>query len=169
MEAVRLSLRWSADLDVSGPVAGGWGLVDATGQPKPVWHAVRRAFRPVQVLLLDEGTNGLDVHVINETPVERALHLDLACLRSGRQKVVGGTRELVLAPHSQIKIPRPISSVPFSIRPMPIALPHPARGDCRHADGSCYGRASGRCLPLPAWPQGSILRCGIECTTGGNR
>lgn len=83
----------------------GWGLVDATGQPKPVWHAVRRAFRPVQVLLLDEGTNGLDVHVINETPVERALHLDLACLKNGRQKVVGGERALVLAPHSQTKIP----------------------------------------------------------------
>ena len=83
----------------------GWGLVDATGQPKPVWHAARRAFRPVQVLLLDEGTNGLDVHVINETPVERTLHLDLACLKNGRQRVIAGERVLVLAPRSQIKIP----------------------------------------------------------------
>ncbi len=57
------------------------------------------------MLLLDEGTNGLDVHVINETPVERTLHLDLACLKNGRQKVVAGDRALVLAPHSQVKIP----------------------------------------------------------------
>lgn len=83
----------------------GWGIIDSTGQPKPVWHAVRRAFRPIQVLLLDEGTNGLDVHVINETPVERSIRLDLDCLRGGRQRVIGGTRELVLEAHSSMKIP----------------------------------------------------------------
>lgn len=83
----------------------GWGIVDSTGKPKPVWHAVRRAFRPIQVLLLDEGTNGLDVHVINETPVPRSIRLELDCLRGGRQKVVSGTKDLVLDAHSRIKIP----------------------------------------------------------------
>ncbi|MGN7295320.1 glycoside hydrolase family 2 protein [Rhizobium sp. SAFR-030] len=78
----------------------GWGLIDATGRPKSVWYALKRAFRPVQVLLSDEGTNGLDVHVINETAVPKSLVLDLACLRDGRTSVVSGRRELTLAPRT---------------------------------------------------------------------
>ncbi|MCV3736313.1 glycoside hydrolase family 2 protein [Rhizobium sp. TRM96647] len=75
----------------------GWGVVDATGLPKPAWHALRRAFRPLQVLLSDEGTNGLDVHVINETDQGRELTVELTCLRDGRQPVVTGRRALMLA------------------------------------------------------------------------
>jgi beta-mannosidase len=78
----------------------GWGLIDSTGRPKSVWYALKRAFRPVQVLLSDEGTNGLDVHVINETAVPKSLVLDLACLRDGRTSVASGRRELTLAPRS---------------------------------------------------------------------
>ena len=35
-------------------------MIDSTGLPKPVWHGMRRAFRPVQVLFSDEGTNDTD-------------------------------------------------------------------------------------------------------------
>ncbi len=83
----------------------GWGIVDATGLPKSAWHALRRAFRPVQVTLSDEGTNGLDVHVRNDSAREKHLTLDLACLRHGRQTVVSGKREMALAPHSSITLP----------------------------------------------------------------
>jgi beta-mannosidase len=62
----------------------GWGVIDATGEPKPIWYAMRRAFRPVQVLLTDEGTNGLDVHVINESEHGLQLDLEVLCLRHGR-------------------------------------------------------------------------------------
>jgi len=74
----------------------GWGVIDSTGEPKPVWYALKRAFRPTQVVFTDEGTNGLDVHVVNETSGPQTLLLAVSCLRDGRQQVVGGQRELVL-------------------------------------------------------------------------
>ncbi|MBB5042981.1 glycoside hydrolase family 2 protein [Shinella fusca] len=83
----------------------GWGVVDATGLPKSAWHALRRAFRPVQLALSDEGTNGLDVHAINDSAEERRLTLELSCLRHGRQPVVSGRREMALAPHSAETLP----------------------------------------------------------------
>ena len=83
----------------------GWGVVDATGTPKPAYYALKRAFRPLQVLLTDEGTNGLDVHLINETPEEQAVTLVITCLRDGRVPVVSGNRDLTLAPHSKMTVP----------------------------------------------------------------
>ncbi|WP_432348786.1 glycoside hydrolase family 2 protein (plasmid) [Shinella yambaruensis] len=83
----------------------GWGIVDATGLPKSAWHALRRAFRPLQITLSDEGTNGLDIHVLNDGPDERHLVLELSCLRHGRQPVVSGRREMTLSPHSAETLP----------------------------------------------------------------
>jgi len=83
----------------------GWGVVDATGLPKSAWHALRRAFRPVQVILSDEGTNGLDIHAVNDSAHERRLTLELACLRHGRQPVVSGRKDMILAPHSAGTLP----------------------------------------------------------------
>lgn len=76
----------------------GWGVIDSGANPKSAWHALKRAFRPIQILLSDEGTNGLDVHVLNETPHRQELVVELACLRHGQQTVVSGRRELTLEP-----------------------------------------------------------------------
>ncbi|CZT33252.1 glycoside hydrolase family 2 protein [Rhizobium sp. 9140] len=83
----------------------GWGLVDATGLPKPVWHAIRRAFRPVQVLLLDEGTNGLDIHLVNETARDETVRLEITCLRAGRRPVISGHHETILPARSRQRLP----------------------------------------------------------------
>ncbi|KQV73103.1 glycoside hydrolase family 2 protein [Rhizobium sp. Root1220] len=91
------ALVWTLQDLLPGP---GWGVIDSTGEPKPVWYALRRAFRPVQVIVTDEGTNGLDVHVINETMHSLQLDLELVCLQRGRQHVVSGGRILTLGPRS---------------------------------------------------------------------
>ncbi len=57
----------------------GIGLVDALDRPKATWYAMRRVLRPVAVLVTDEGFNGLDVHVVNDSgdQVEGELRVDL--------------------------------------------------------------------------------------------
>ncbi|TCU16471.1 glycosyl hydrolase 2 galactose-binding domain-containing protein [Rhizobium sullae] len=95
------ALVWTLQDILPGP---GWGVVDSTGEPKPVWYAMRRAFRTVQVLLTDEGTNGLDVHVINETGESLPVELEVVCLRDGKQRAVGGSRALAIAPRSKEKL-----------------------------------------------------------------
>ena len=95
------ALVWTLQDLLPGP---GWGMIDATGLPKPCWYALKRAFRPVQVVLIDEGVNGLDVHLINETAEDIAVSLELACLRDGRQSVVSGRRDLMLKARDGMRI-----------------------------------------------------------------
>ena len=76
----------------------GWGIVDARARPKSAWHALRQVWQPLQVLLTDEGLNGLHVHLINESAVPRTVELALRCLRDGETAVVHATRTLTLAP-----------------------------------------------------------------------
>ncbi len=61
----------------------GWGVVDSDGIPKLAWHGLRRAFRPVQVALTDEGLSGLGVHLVNETEAPVSAKLSLLCLQAG--------------------------------------------------------------------------------------
>ncbi len=82
----------------------GWGVVDSLGVPKAAWHALKRAFRPVQVLLTDEGVNGLAVHVLNETPRALNLKLSVQCLRLGEVPVVQAERELALPARGSVEI-----------------------------------------------------------------
>ncbi len=45
----------------------GWGLVDSSGRPKAPWYTFSRGCTPVAVLVTDEGLNGLDLHLVNDT------------------------------------------------------------------------------------------------------
>lgn len=83
----------------------GWGIVDATGVPKPAYFALKRTFRPVQVTLTDEGTNGIDVHLLNETAATHRVVLELACLRDGAQPAVQGRREIELKARQGLSLP----------------------------------------------------------------
>jgi beta-mannosidase len=78
----------------------GWGLIDATGRPKSALHGLARALQPIQVLMTDEGLNGLDIHLLNERAQPLRAQLELVCLRDGSVKVVSANREVELAPRS---------------------------------------------------------------------
>ena len=78
----------------------GWGVIAHDGLPKSAWYAMKRAFRPLQVFLSDEGLNGLHVHVINETsePVEATLRLSF--LDASGKPVAKAERVVPLAPRT---------------------------------------------------------------------
>jgi beta-mannosidase len=78
----------------------GWGVIDVLGAPKSALHGLARVLQPVQALILDEGLEGLDGHLVNETAHEIRGRVELACLREGSVKVAGGTCDVVLPPRS---------------------------------------------------------------------
>ncbi|AOZ08300.1 glycoside hydrolase family 2 protein [Cupriavidus malaysiensis] len=82
----------------------GWGIVDACVRPKSAWHALRDVWQPLQVLLSDEGLNGLHVHLINEGPRARRVRLELRCLRQGETVAAEARRELELAPRAVCRL-----------------------------------------------------------------
>jgi beta-mannosidase len=75
----------------------GWGLIDNLGEAKPALHALRRVLQPVQVLLTDEGVNGLDIHLINETATPVVGDLQLSAFGAEPGAVVEVRRPVTLA------------------------------------------------------------------------
>ena len=47
--------------------AAGWGILDSTGTPKAAYYYLKRLWQSQQITLTDEGLNGLDLHVTNES------------------------------------------------------------------------------------------------------
>jgi beta-mannosidase len=82
----------------------GWGIIDSFGRPKSAWHALRHVLQPVQVLLTDEGSNGLHVHLINETAQPVAARLALRAVGAAPAPLASGERATTLPPRSAATI-----------------------------------------------------------------
>jgi beta-mannosidase len=76
----------------------GWGLLEASGRPKPAYFAVKRAMQPLAALVTDEGANGLRVHVANDGECPFVGELRALLLREGSTIVASATAPVRVAP-----------------------------------------------------------------------
>lgn len=83
----------------------GWGVIASDGEPKSGWYALKRAFRPVQLAITDEGVNGLALHLLNERADAVATTVSFTAWRDSVTPVVTASRDLTLTPRSGITIP----------------------------------------------------------------
>jgi beta-mannosidase len=91
---------WLRDLEAGA----GWGILDHEGRPKVAWHHLRRALAPVAVWLVDEGLNGIAVHVANDSAMAIAPTLRLALYRDEEVLVGEAAERLELAPRSTLEL-----------------------------------------------------------------
>ena len=82
----------------------GWGLLDGDSRPKSAFYALRRASQPLRLSISDEGTNGLYLHLVNDTPRAFSGQLTLRCLKDGKIPVIEAMREVTVAPHAGLSI-----------------------------------------------------------------
>ncbi len=90
---------WSRDL-VPG---AGWGLLDERGDPKVVWHLLRRALAPMAVWTTDEGLNGIAIHAANDGADPASVRLRVALYRDSEVCVGEASEELELAAHTVVE------------------------------------------------------------------
>jgi beta-mannosidase len=86
---------WLRDL-VPG---AGWGLLDHTGRPKPAALALAPVLQPTAVWLVDEGLNGIEVHVAHDRGTSENQSLVVALLREDGSVLESAAREWVMEPH----------------------------------------------------------------------
>jgi beta-mannosidase len=82
----------------------GWGVLDSRGRRKPAWYALQRAFRSRQIILTDEGLNGLRLHVLNEAETELRATLRLICLKDGATRVREAELPVIVEPRGSWSI-----------------------------------------------------------------
>ena len=81
----------------------GWGVIDSEGRPKAAYWALRRVFAPRAVFLTDEGTNGLAVHLVNESPKAAEGSVRIALYRDGHLPVLSATQPVRVEARSSIR------------------------------------------------------------------
>ena len=77
----------------------GWGVVDATGQPKAAYYFLKRAMAPLTAFLTDEGLNGLALHVINDTSHDFQGEMELCLYKHGDVCVARARQPVHVAAH----------------------------------------------------------------------
>ncbi|HET6331524.1 MAG TPA: hypothetical protein VFF76_12115 [Holophagaceae bacterium] len=65
----------------------GWGLLDSDGTPKAAYWHLKRAWARQALLITDEGLDGLQLHLINETEENLDAMLELDLFQIGRVPV----------------------------------------------------------------------------------
>ncbi len=81
----------------------GWGVIDNNNQPKAAYYYLKRIFQPLQVVMTDEGLQGLHLHIINETPSAFTGTIEFVMLNAS-VSVAKAKREIKVESNQKIKI-----------------------------------------------------------------
>lgn len=82
----------------------GWGLIDALGRPKPALAGLARRWQPIALTLTDEGVNGLDAHLVNETAAPLSGILEAVIVRDGVTIIERAERAITLSPRATQRV-----------------------------------------------------------------
>jgi beta-mannosidase len=85
-------------------VGAGWGVIDSLGRRKAAWYGLQRASRPRQVVLTDEGLNGLHIHIINESDAPLHGRLTLTCFKDSATPVRKAEQVITIEPRSAVRL-----------------------------------------------------------------
>jgi beta-mannosidase len=77
----------------------GWGLLDHEGRPKPAALVLAPTLQPTAVWIVDEGLNGLDVHVAHDGPDPEGLTLTVELLREDGSAGESAEKTWEMEPH----------------------------------------------------------------------
>jgi beta-mannosidase len=82
----------------------GWGIVDSTGLPKAAYYYLRRVLQGTALLITDEGSNGLRLHIAHDgaAPIQGELQLEL--FRSSEPVGRPVTRALSIEPRAVVEL-----------------------------------------------------------------
>ncbi len=85
-------------------LGAGWGLIDSRGEPKAPYYGFRQVAQALALFLTDEGCDGLDIHLVNDTHEACNLLLEVCALRHGALVVSQGSLEVNVAPNSGMTV-----------------------------------------------------------------
>lgn len=82
----------------------GWGVLDSRGEPKSVYWYLRRAMQPLGLFVLDEGVNGLSVHVRNDSATALSATLEVTLYRDGEVRTNGGAEPVEVPARGGLRV-----------------------------------------------------------------
>ena len=80
----------------------GWGIVDACLRPKSSWYAMKHSLQPQQILLTDEGLNGLDIHLLNDGQQALDAQVEIVAMRDGSIPLARARSEVRIDAHGGV-------------------------------------------------------------------
>jgi beta-mannosidase len=85
-------------------LGAGWGLIDTQGEPKSTFYAFRQVCQPIALFLTDEGCDGVDIHLVNDSPDPLQMQLVVRLLRQGQTEVARGTLDVEVMSRSGLSL-----------------------------------------------------------------
>lgn len=82
----------------------GWGLIDAQGRPKAALHGMAPVLQPVSLFCVDEGLNGLDLWVCNDTAAPVEGRVEVQALRDGSTIIADGAVDVVAPARGGVRV-----------------------------------------------------------------